>query len=73
MEILLYIKGINYDVKRLYVNMVSEWLQVREKMLYAATRATLKSEFGGGLIKEEMFGTHVVSGVSVEFFFCSSE
>lgn len=49
--------------------MVSEWLQVREKMLYAATRATLKSEFGGGLIKEEMFGTHVVSGVSVKFFF----
>lgn len=37
-------------------------------MLYAATRATLKSEFGGGLIKEEMFGTHVVSGFSAEFF-----
>lgn len=30
---------------------------VREKMLYAATRATLKSEFGGGHIKEELFGT----------------
>lgn len=30
---------------------------VRHKMLYAATRATLKKEFGGGHIKEEMFGT----------------
>lgn len=30
-------------------------------MLYAATRATLKLEFGGGLIKEEMFGTSIVS------------
>ncbi|CDQ61476.1 twinfilin-1 [Oncorhynchus tshawytscha] len=30
---------------------------VRHKMLYAATRATLKKEFGGGLIKDELFGT----------------
>ncbi|RXN19754.1 twinfilin-1 [Labeo rohita] len=30
---------------------------VRQKMLYAATRATLKKEFGGGHIKEEIFGT----------------
>ncbi|XP_058501904.1 twinfilin-1-like [Solea solea] len=30
---------------------------VREKMLYAATRATLKKEFGGGHIKDEIFGT----------------
>lgn len=30
---------------------------VREKMLYAATRATLKTEFGGGYIKDELFGT----------------
>ncbi|PVD25341.1 hypothetical protein C0Q70_15841 [Pomacea canaliculata] len=28
-------------------------------MLYAATRATLKTEFGGGQIKDEMFGTAV--------------
>lgn len=26
-------------------------------MLYAATRATLKKEFGGGHIKDEVFGT----------------
>lgn len=26
-------------------------------MVYAATRATLKKEFGGGHVKDEMFGT----------------
>jgi len=36
-------------------------LQVRQKMLYAATRATLKTEFGGASIKDEMFGTVPVS------------
>ncbi|XP_078138154.1 twinfilin-1b [Centroberyx gerrardi] len=30
---------------------------VRQKMLYAATRATLKKEFGGGHVKDEIFGT----------------
>ncbi|XP_048862251.1 twinfilin-1-like [Brienomyrus brachyistius] len=30
---------------------------VRHKMLYAATRATVKKEFGGGHIKDELFGT----------------
>ena len=30
-------------------------------MLYAATRATLKTEFGTGHIKEELFGTTAVS------------
>ncbi|XP_007903159.1 twinfilin-1-like [Callorhinchus milii] len=30
---------------------------VRQKMLYAATRACLKKEFGGGRIKDEIFGT----------------
>lgn len=34
--------------------------QVRQKMLYAATRATLKKTFGGGQIKEELFGTVLV-------------
>lgn len=36
-------------------------LQVRQKMVYAATRATLKKEFGGGHIKDELFGTVEVS------------
>jgi len=30
-------------------------------MLYAATRATLKREFGGAAIKDELFGTVAVS------------
>uniref|UniRef100_A0A8C4QV28 Twinfilin actin-binding protein 1a n=1 Tax=Eptatretus burgeri TaxID=7764 RepID=A0A8C4QV28_EPTBU len=30
---------------------------VRLKMLYAGTRATVKKEFGGGHIKDELFGT----------------
>ncbi|XP_077428470.1 twinfilin-2 isoform X2 [Vanacampus margaritifer] len=31
--------------------------QVKDKMVYAATRATVKKEFGGGHVKYEMFGT----------------
>ncbi|XP_064632244.1 twinfilin-1-like [Lineus longissimus] len=31
--------------------------KVRDKMLYASTKATMKQEFGGGLIKAEVFGT----------------
>jgi len=30
---------------------------VRQKMLYASTKATLKQEFGSGQIKEELHGT----------------
>ena len=37
-------------------------------MLYAATRATLKKEFGGGQIKEEVFGTVPVSSSSVDYY-----
>jgi len=48
--------------------------QVRQKMLYAATRATLKMEFGGGLIKDELFGTAAVSLVLTSAGFrCTSE
>lgn len=35
--------------------------------MYAATRATLKKEFGGGHIRDEMFGT-----VEVSYKTCSS-
>ncbi|XP_073429332.1 twinfilin-1 isoform X2 [Dendrobates tinctorius] len=34
-----------------------DYSHVRQKMLYAATRATVKKEFGGGHIKDEIFGT----------------
>lgn len=36
---------------------INLFLQVRQKMLYAATRATVKKEFGGGHVKDDMFGT----------------
>lgn len=34
---------------------------VRQKMLYASTKATLKKEFGAAQIKEEVFVTHLVT------------
>lgn len=34
---------------------------VRQKMLYASTKATLKKEFGGGQISEEVFATSKVN------------
>lgn len=46
---------------------LSLFAQVRLKMLYAATRATVKKEFGGGHIKDEMFGT-----VKVQTWFMQS-
>ena len=36
-------------------------------MLYAATRATVKKEFGGGHVKYEMFGTAEVRHVLNDF------
>lgn len=50
------------------MNSPKEWLfiaytpdgsKVREKLLYSATRSTLKKEFGGGLIAEELIGNSV--------------
>jgi len=43
----------------IYITYSPDHAPVRQKMLFAATRATLKSEFGGGQIKEELFGTTV--------------
>lgn len=38
-------------------------------MLYAATRATLKKEFGGGHIKDEVFGTVKVQNLCLCAFY----
>ena len=35
---------------------------IRNKMLYASTKATLKMEFGGGQIKEEIYANVRVRG-----------
>ncbi|XP_031424271.1 twinfilin-2-like [Clupea harengus] len=41
----------------LFISWSPDHCPVRLKMVYAATRATLKKEFGGGHVKDEMFGT----------------
>ncbi|XP_033744679.1 twinfilin-1-like isoform X2 [Pecten maximus] len=42
-----------------FISWSPDFSQVRDKMLYAATRSTLKQNFGGGQIKEELFATAV--------------
>lgn len=37
-------------------------------MLYASTRATLKKEFGGGQVRDEIFGTVPVSNLSMHLY-----
>lgn len=40
-----------------YITYSPDFSHVRQKMLFASTRATLKKEFGGGQVRDEMFGT----------------
>ncbi|XP_034031981.1 twinfilin-1a isoform X2 [Thalassophryne amazonica] len=47
----------NQGFEWIFLAWVPESAAVRYKMLYAATKATLKKEFGGGHIKEELSGT----------------
>ena len=51
----------------LFISYSPDFAHVREKMLYASTRATLKTLFGNGYIKWEVFGT-VPDDVSLEGF-----
>ena len=39
------------------ITWIPEIATVRDKMIYASTKATLKSQFGSGQIKEELLGT----------------
>lgn len=41
----------------LFVAWSPDFASVKHKMLYAATKSTLKLEFGAGQIKDELFGT----------------
>ncbi|KAL5013161.1 hypothetical protein ScPMuIL_007431 [Solemya velum] len=41
----------------IFISWCPDFSPVKQKMLYAATRSTMKKEFGGGQIKEELFGT----------------
>lgn len=40
----------------IFIHYTPDKAPVREKMLYASTKSTMKTEFGSGLIKDEMFG-----------------
>lgn len=41
----------------LFIAWSPDFASVKHKMLYAATKSTLKLEFGAGQIKDELFGT----------------
>lgn len=41
----------------LFITWSPDFSTVKNKMLYAATKSTLKQEFGAGQIKDELFGT----------------
>ncbi len=41
----------------LFVSWSPDFAPIKQKMLYAATKSTLKLEFGAGEIKDELFGT----------------
>lgn len=41
----------------LFISWSPDFASVKNKMLYAATKSTLKHEFGAGQIKDELFGT----------------
>lgn len=40
-----------------FISYSPDFSPVRQKMLFAATRATMKKEFGGSQIRDELFGT----------------
>lgn len=49
----------------LFISWSPDTAQVRQKMLYASTKATLKQEFGTSHIKEEVHGT-VLADITLE-------
>jgi len=49
----------------LFITWSPDFASVKNKMLYASTKSTLKQEFGAGQIKDELFGT-VASDISLE-------
>jgi len=49
----------NYDW--LLISWCPDIVLIRQKMLYASTKATLKQEFGSAKIKEELHGTIMVA------------
>lgn len=56
-------KGQGYEW--LFIHYVPDFAPIKLKMLYSSTKATIKREFGGGLIKDELFGT-VIDDISLK-------
>jgi twinfilin-like protein len=50
-------KNDNNGYMWLFITWSPDFASVKNKMLYAATKSTLKLEFGAGHIKDELFGT----------------
>ena len=50
----------------LFVSWSPDTAPIRQKMLYASTKATLKQEFGTSQIKEELHGTILVT-IQIKF------
>lgn len=55
----------------LFITWIPEHAPVREKMIYASTKATLKTQFGTGQIKEDILGTVPVSYSKNYLYFIS--
>lgn len=53
-------------VEVIFNNILFSLLQVRDKMLYAATKATVKREFQSDVIVDEVAATSKVRGVEWE-------
>lgn len=65
--IFIFIYLLRFDVKSdtknydwLLISWCPDVAPIRQKMLYASTKATLKQEFGSAKIKEELHGTSLV-------------
>lgn len=63
----MFIYLLRFDVKSdtknydwLLISWCPDVAPIRQKMLYASTKATLKQEFGSAKIKEELHGTSMV-------------
>ncbi len=48
---------INTGYTWLFITWSPDFAAVKQKMLYASTKSTLKQEFGAGQVKDELFGT----------------
>ncbi|RMX52925.1 hypothetical protein pdam_00010970, partial [Pocillopora damicornis] len=57
----------NQGYEWLFISYSPDFSKPQRKMLFAGTKATLKQEFGGGHIKDELFGTNQ-SDVSLNGF-----